>query len=184
MLSFYQQESYFSQIVYEKSQNINIYFLMKKSKNNNIILGFSFTYLVLVYPKGSAQGSYLYRSCNTLGRLQRYFHRLEVMVCKRFVLSTYMYSKSVKVCTLYIGTYLILLRENLSWVIKSIWLKLFQICYFMNPMNFNAEFPTLMKFCLLQVYLRYRISSYSCRGNYSFLNSTSEGTIQVFISLM
>ena len=30
----------------------------------------------------------------------------------------------------------------------------------------------------------YRISSYSCRGNYSFLNSSSEETIQVFISLM
>ena len=26
---------------------------MKKSKNNNIILGFSFTYLVLVYPMDS-----------------------------------------------------------------------------------------------------------------------------------
>ena len=30
----------------------------------------------------------------------------------------------------------------------------------------------------------YRISSYNCRGNYSFLNSSSEETIQVFISLM
>ena len=30
----------------------------------------------------------------------------------------------------------------------------------------------------------YRISSYSCRGNYSFLNSSSEETIQVFISLI
>ena len=30
----------------------------------------------------------------------------------------------------------------------------------------------------------YRISSYSCCGNYSFLNSSSEETIQVFISLM
>ena len=50
MLSFYQQKSYFSQIVYEKSQNINIYFLRKIKKNSNIILGFSFTYLVSVYP--------------------------------------------------------------------------------------------------------------------------------------
>ena len=32
--------------------------------------------------------------------------------------------------------------------------------------------------------LNYRISSYNCRGNYSFLNSSSEETIQVFISLM
>ena len=32
--------------------------------------------------------------------------------------------------------------------------------------------------------LIYRISSYNCRGNYSFLNSSSEETIQVFISLM
>ena len=30
----------------------------------------------------------------------------------------------------------------------------------------------------------YRISSYSCRGNYSFLNSSSEESIQVFVSLM
>ena len=41
MLSFYQQQSYL-----RKSQNINIFF-MKKSKNNNIILGFSFQFLVL-----------------------------------------------------------------------------------------------------------------------------------------
>ena len=31
---------------------------------------------------------------------------------------------------------------------------------------------------------KYRISSYNCCGNYSFLNSSSEETIQVFISLM
>ena len=30
----------------------------------------------------------------------------------------------------------------------------------------------------------YRISSYNCRGNYSFLSSSSEETIQIFISLM
>ena len=35
----------------------------------------------------------------------------------------------------------------------------------------------------LLIYI-YRISSYSCRGNYSFLNSSSEETIQVFLSLM
>ena len=37
---------------------------------------------------------------------------------------------------------------------------------------------------LKDIKLTYRISSYSCRGNYSFLNSSSEETIQVFISLM
>ena len=52
MLSFYQQQSYFSQIVSEKAKILTSFF-MKKSKNNNIILGFSFTYLVLVYPMDS-----------------------------------------------------------------------------------------------------------------------------------
>ena len=37
---------------------------------------------------------------------------------------------------------------------------------------------------MLSCFSNYRISSYSCRGNYSFLNSSSEETIQVFISLM
>ena len=37
--------------------------------------------------------------------------------------------------------------------------------------------------CELTRQYRYRISSYDCRGNYSFLNSSSEETIQVFISL-
>ena len=41
MLSFYQQQFYFSQIVKEKAK-ILTYFFMKKSKHNNIILGFSF----------------------------------------------------------------------------------------------------------------------------------------------
>ena len=41
MLSFYQQQSYFSQIVSEKAKILTSFF-MKKSKNNNIILGFSF----------------------------------------------------------------------------------------------------------------------------------------------
>ena len=41
MLSFYQQQSYFSQIVSEKAKILTSLF-MKKSKNNNIILGFSF----------------------------------------------------------------------------------------------------------------------------------------------
>jgi len=43
MLSFYKQQSYFGQIVSEKSK-ITISFFMKSSKNNNIILGFSFMY--------------------------------------------------------------------------------------------------------------------------------------------
>ena len=41
MLSFYKQQSYFSQIVSKKAK-ITILFFMKNSKNNNIILGFSF----------------------------------------------------------------------------------------------------------------------------------------------
>ena len=41
MLSFYKQQSYFSQIVSKKAK-ITISFFIKKSKNNNIILGFSF----------------------------------------------------------------------------------------------------------------------------------------------
>ena len=41
MLSFYKQQSYFSQIVSKKAK-ITISFFMKNSKNNNIILGFSF----------------------------------------------------------------------------------------------------------------------------------------------
>ena len=51
MSSFYQQQSYFSQIVKEKAK-ILTYFFMKKSKNNNVILGFNFTYLVLVLSNG------------------------------------------------------------------------------------------------------------------------------------
>ena len=49
MSSFYKQQSYFSQIVSKKAK-ITISFFMKNSKNNNIILGFSFMYLVSVYP--------------------------------------------------------------------------------------------------------------------------------------
>ena len=41
LLSFYKQQSYFSQIVSKKAK-ITISFFMKNSKNNNIILGFSF----------------------------------------------------------------------------------------------------------------------------------------------
>ena len=41
LLSFYKQQSYFSRIVSKKAK-ISISFLMKNSKNNNIILGFSF----------------------------------------------------------------------------------------------------------------------------------------------
>ena len=36
----------------------------------------------------------------------------------------------------------------------------------------------------MHLVFRYSISSYNCRGNYSFLNSSSEETIRVFISLM
>ena len=49
MLSFYKQQSYFSQIDSKKAK-ITISFFMKNSKNNNIILSFSFMYLVSVYP--------------------------------------------------------------------------------------------------------------------------------------
>ena len=49
MLSFYKQQSYFSQIVSKKAK-ITISFFLTNSKNNNIILGFSFMYLVSVYP--------------------------------------------------------------------------------------------------------------------------------------
>ena len=49
MLSFYKQQTYFSQIVSKKAK-ITISLFMKNSKNNNIILGFSFMYLVSVYP--------------------------------------------------------------------------------------------------------------------------------------
>ena len=45
MLSFYKQQSYFSQIV-SKNAKITISFFMKNSKNNNIILGFSFQFYV------------------------------------------------------------------------------------------------------------------------------------------
>ena len=48
MLSFYKQQLYFNQIV-SKKDKITISFFMKNSKNNNIILGFSFMYLVSVY---------------------------------------------------------------------------------------------------------------------------------------
>ena len=46
MLSFYKQQSYFSQIVSKKAK-ITIYIFLKY---NNIILGFSFIYLGSVYP--------------------------------------------------------------------------------------------------------------------------------------
>ena len=41
MLMFYKQQLYFSQIVSKKAK-IEILFSMKNSKNNNIVLGFSF----------------------------------------------------------------------------------------------------------------------------------------------
>ena len=49
MVSFYKQQLYFSQIVSKKAK-ITISFFMKISKNDNIILGFTFMYLVSVYP--------------------------------------------------------------------------------------------------------------------------------------
>ena len=49
MLIFYKQQSYFSQIASKKAK-ITIFFFMKNSKNNNIILGCSFLYLVSLYP--------------------------------------------------------------------------------------------------------------------------------------
>ena len=47
---FHKQQSYFSQIVSKKKAKIAILFFMKNSKNDNIILVFSFLYLVSVYP--------------------------------------------------------------------------------------------------------------------------------------
>ena len=41
MLSFYKVQSYSSQIVSKKAK-ILTYFVMKKSKNNSIILGFAY----------------------------------------------------------------------------------------------------------------------------------------------
>ena len=49
MLSFYKQQLYSSQIA-SKQNKITISFYMKNSKKNNITLGFSFIYLVSVYP--------------------------------------------------------------------------------------------------------------------------------------
>ena len=43
MLSFYKQQSYFSQIVSKKAK-ITISFFMNDSKNNNIILDFSYKF--------------------------------------------------------------------------------------------------------------------------------------------
>ena len=41
MLSFYKQQSYFGQIVSKKA-TMTMWFFMKNSKNNNIILEYSF----------------------------------------------------------------------------------------------------------------------------------------------
>ena len=73
----------------------------------------------------------------------------------------------------------------------------FLTCFVLAFFFQNSEFHNLTKsfsdhFKKRQVYILwellpnyiYRISSYSCRGNYSFLNSSSEETIQVFVSLM
>ena len=52
------------------------------------------------------------------------------------------------------------------------------------PQIFDYSNPPQLRYPQLRYFRSYRISSYSCRGNYSFLNSSSEETIQVFISLM
>ena len=49
MSSFYKQQLYFNQIV-SKRAKITISFFIKNSKSDNIILGFSFMYLVSFYP--------------------------------------------------------------------------------------------------------------------------------------
>ena len=46
MLSFYKQQTYFSQIV--KKKKITILSFKKNSENNNIIFDFRYLYLVLV----------------------------------------------------------------------------------------------------------------------------------------
>ena len=63
MSSFYKRQSYFSQIVSKKA-NITISFFMKNSKNNNIILDFSFMYLVSVHPTNRTQVT---KICNEPG---------------------------------------------------------------------------------------------------------------------
>ena len=54
MLSFYKQQSYFSQIVSKKAK-ITISFFMKNSKNNTIILGFSFQFYVFGFRLSNEQ---------------------------------------------------------------------------------------------------------------------------------
>ena len=65
MLSFYKQQSYFSQIVSKKAK-ITISFFMKNSKNKNIILGFSFMYLVSVYPTNRTKQNLLQKARQNL----------------------------------------------------------------------------------------------------------------------
>ena len=73
----------------------------------------------------------------------------------------------------------------------------FIFCLFCSTMVFDPVGPLsfiwdswhcleskFKKFRYVLINIIYRISSYNCRGNYSFLNSSSEETIQVFISLM
>ena len=54
MLSFYKQQSYFSQIVSKKAK-ITISFAMKNSNNNNIILGFTFQFYVFGFSLSNEQ---------------------------------------------------------------------------------------------------------------------------------
>ena len=55
---------YFSQIVSKKAKIITSFF-MKKSKNNKIILGFSFMYLVSVYPMDRSMNMIYFFLCFT-----------------------------------------------------------------------------------------------------------------------
>ena len=69
---------------------------------------------------------------------------------------------------------------------KTCFLK-FQEHYTKSPIRNDAEiFGKFKEQTLSRSKLRnaYCISSYNCRGNYSFLNSSSEETIQVFVPLM
>ena len=50
MLSFFINNNRILVKLFQKKARITIYFFLKNSKNNNIILGFSFMYLVSVYP--------------------------------------------------------------------------------------------------------------------------------------
>ena len=68
-------------------------------------------------------------------------------------------------------------RESLATNLRRSFTNFYFFYFFMYE-----KFDLISYFTWL--HCEYRISSYSCRGNYSFLNSSSEETIRVFLSLM